>query len=225
MQKNIDIENTAILVDFDGTITTEDTNDKLIEYFWNYEVEEFLKNNSERDMTYVDFMDILFSKLRISEKRYLDFILKEIEISKGFIQFYREIKNLGIPIAVISGGFTNGIIPFLKKYGIDDMKIFANSLRFGKENITIDFYHNRNPRCCHIGYCGNCKTIHLNEFRRRYRQIIFIGDGITDEPVASKADIVFAKDKLLEYCNQHRIDCISWENFFDIGKIILKQIN
>ena len=225
MLKNIDIENTAILVDFDGTITSEDTNDKLIDYFWNDEVGEFLKQNNERDMTYVEFMDTLFSKLKITEERYLDFILNDIEITDGFMEFYSQLGDLGIPIVVISGGFTNGIMPFVKKHGIDEIEVYANSLRFEKENLAIDFYHNRNPRCCHIGYCGNCKTIHLNEFRRRYRQIIFIGDGITDEPVASKADIVFAKDKLLEYCNQHRIDCIPWEDFIDIRKIILKQIN
>ena len=222
MLKNIDIDKTAILVDFDGTITTEDTNDKLIEYFSNTAVEEFLKNNNERDMTYVDFMDQLFSKLRISEKEYLDFILNEIEISNGFIEFYKQSKELNIPVAIISGGFRNGIVPFLNKYGIDDMKIFANSLKFNKEDMSIEFYHSRDPKCCHIGYCGNCKTKHISYFRNKFQNIIFIGDGITDEPVASQADIVFAKDSLLEYCKEHRIDYIRWEDFIDISKIILR---
>lgn len=224
MLKNIDLKNAAILIDFDGTITTEDTNDKLVRVFWNDKVEEFYKNNDEKDMTYVDFMDTLFSKLKISEEEYLNFILNDIEISPGFIEFYKRAKQLNIPISIISGGFINGIVPFLDKHGINDIEILANKLNFNGENITVDFYHNRDKDCCSIGYCGNCKRKHVKEFKKDHQEIIFIGDGITDEPVASKADLVFAKDGLLEYCNNNNICCIAWKDFFDIERILFKAV-
>ncbi len=82
--KEIDLKDIAILVDFDGTITREDTNDKLVDYFWNKDIEKFLMENNERDMKYVDFMDELFSNIKITEEEYLDFILNEIEITDGF---------------------------------------------------------------------------------------------------------------------------------------------
>lgn len=217
------LNNTAILIDFDGTITTEDTNDKLIKVFTNKKIGKFQRLNNEREMTYVEYMDNLFSKLKITEEEYLEFILNEIELSNGFIEFYEEAKKLNIPIAIISGGFSNGIIPFLKKHGIGDVEIYSNHLNFEDDNISIDFYHNRDPKCCHIGYCGNCKTIHVNEFREKHENIIFIGDGITDEPVASQANIVFAKDGLLDYCKEHDIDAIPWNDFFDIKNEVFNE--
>lgn len=225
MFKNLDLNSAAILIDFDGTITTEDSNDKLVEYFWNDEIEQFYKENNERDMTYVDFMDSLFSKLKITEEKYLDFMLNEIDLAEGFIEFYQKTKELNIPCAIISGGFNNGIIAFLKKYGIEDIEIYANTLNFNGEDITLDFYHNRDPKCCHIGYCGNCKIRHVNEFKKKYGEVIFIGDGITDEPIANRADIVFAKDGLLDFCNKNKIDCIPWNDFFNIKRIIFEPTN
>lgn len=216
------LKNLAILIDFDGTITTEDTNDKLVQVFSNEEIEKFMKENDEREMTYIGYMDKLFSKLRIREEEYLKFILNEIELSPGFIEFYNEAKKANIPIAIISGGFSNGIIPFFKKHGIDDVEVYANSLNFQGNIISLDFYHKRYPNCCHMGHCGNCKTIHINNFKERYEKVIFIGDGITDEPVASQADIVFAKDGLLAYCKEQDIEAIPWNDFFDIGNIVFK---
>ena len=221
--KEIDLKDIAILVDFDGTITREDTNDKLVDYFWNKDIEKFLMENNERDMKYVDFMDELFSNIKITEEEYLDFILNEIEITDGFLEFYKKIEEHNIPIAIISGGFDNGIVPFLKKRGIEGIQIYANHLNFNGEDITVDYFHNRDPKCCHIGFCGNCKITHVEEFREKYKKVLFIGDGITDEPIANRADIVFAKDGLLKYCKEHDLDCISWEDFFDVEKIIFKE--
>lgn len=220
--KKADLGDIAILIDFDGTITTEDTNDKLVEDYWNDDIEKFFRENNERDMKYVEFMDGLFSKIRITEKEYLDFILNEIEMADGFLEFYRKIEKYNIPVAIISGGFDNGIVAFLKKYGIEDIQVYANHLNFNGDSITIDYFHKRDPKCCHIGLCGNCKISHVREFKERYEKVLFIGDGITDEPIASRADIVFAKDGLLRYCKDHDLDCIPWKDFFDIEEILFK---
>lgn len=220
MLQNMSLNDSVILIDFDGTITTEDTNDKLAVEFSNPEVEQFQRENNEREMTYVEYMDNLFSKLKMTEEEYLDFILNEIELTQGFIEFHEKIKKANIHCAIISGGFSNGILPLLNKYGIDDIEVRANKLNFDGKDLSLEFYHNRNPKCCTIGLCGNCKTKHINEFRERYKNIIFIGDGITDEPVASKADIVFAKDTLLDYCNENNLNCLVWDDFFDIDSIL-----
>lgn len=42
--KNIDFNELAILVDFDGTITTKDTNNKLVEVYGNDNNKQIQKN-------------------------------------------------------------------------------------------------------------------------------------------------------------------------------------
>lgn len=208
----------ALLVDFDGTITTTDTNDKLVDNHMNNKIKELL--DRELDMNYMNFMDSILKEVKITEEKYLEFILNEIGISKGFKEFYENSKKLKIPMVVVSGGFHNAIIPFLSKHGIRDAVVYANSLNFNGDNISITFNDGRNLDCCYQGPCGNCKVQHYEKLKEKGYKVIFIGDGVSDKAVAGKADIVFAKDNLGKYCIDNDIDFISWKDFQDINKII-----
>ncbi len=214
------IDKIAILIDFDGTITKRDSNDLLVEKLLSNRAEDV--SQREEDLNFMEFFSLLFNEINITEEEYLDFILKEVELAKGFYEFYKKAKSRNIPLVVVSGGFLNGIVPFLKKYGIEDMEVYANSLNFEGDTVTIEYYHNI-AECCDIGSCGNCKVLHYERYKSDGYKVIFIGDGITDRSVASKADIVFAKDGLLKYCNENNIDCIHWEDFNDISKVILGE--
>ncbi len=210
----------SILIDFDGSISKKDSNDLLVEKHLNNRVAEI--SSREEDLNFMEFFTMLFNEINITEEEYLEFILNEVELEKGFYDFYKKAKSYDIPMAVVSGGFENGILPFLKKYGIDDIDVYANRLNFDGDNVTIDYYHNLDD-CCDIGSCGNCKVIHYERYKKDRDKVIFIGDGITDRAVAGKAEIVFAKDGLLKYCNKNNIECIEWEDFDDISRIIFGQ--
>lgn len=209
--------NIAILIDFDGTITKKDTNDLLVKKLFNKNIESIILK--EKKLKFMEYFNLLFSEIKITEEKYLEFILNEVELNKGFYEFYINTKLYNIPLGIVSGGFINGIIPFLNKYGINDLDVYANKLNFDGDNITIDFYHNID-NCCEIGSCGNCKVLHYNNYKKDNERVIFIGDGITDRAVASKADIVFAKDSLLIYCKEKNINCIPWQDFNDINRYI-----
>lgn len=214
------LDKIAILIDFDGTITRKDSNDLLVEKLLSDRSEEV--SQREEDLNFMDFFSSLFNEIKITEEEYLEFILREVELAKGFYEFYKKAKSMNIPLAVVSGGFVNGIVPFLNKYNVEDMEVYANKLNFEGDTITIEYYHNI-AECCHIGSCGNCKVLHYEKYKKDNYKVIFIGDGITDRSVAGKAEIVFAKDGLLKYCNENNIDCITWEDFDDISRIIFSK--
>lgn len=71
-----------------------------------------------------------------------------------------------------------------------------------------------------MGPCGNCKIQHYENLKEHGYKVIFIGDGMTDQAVASKADIVFAKDGLEQYCIANNIEYSPWDNFQDINKLL-----
>ncbi|NLN14500.1 MAG: MtnX-like HAD-IB family phosphatase [Tissierellia bacterium] len=209
--------NFAILIDFDGTITKRDTNDLLVERY----VDPSIRDLSQRDggVNFMEYFGGLMSKVKITEEDYINFILNEIQLADGFYEFYLKARKLNIPLAVVSGGFENGIRPFLKKHGIEEVEILANRLKFDKDNLRIEFYHNK-ADCCDIGNCGNCKVLHYERYKKENDKVVFIGDGITDRAVASKADLVFAKDGLLRYCKANNLACIPWKDFDDISNIL-----
>ena len=214
------LEKIAILIDFDGTITKKDSNDLLVEKLLSNQTEEL--SQREEDLNFMDFFSSLFNEIKITEEEYLEFMLKEVELAQGFYEFYKTAKSKNIPLAVVSGGFANGIVPFLNQYGIKGMDVYANKLNFEGETVTIEYYHNIDD-CCDIGSCGNCKVMHYERYKNEGYKVIFIGDGITDRSVASKADIVFAKDGLLKYCNDNNLNCIHWNDFDDISKFIFDE--
>lgn len=221
MIKINDLDSVAILSDFDGTITTEDTNAKLIKYFGNEKTRERYNQYRKGEIHLLPYLELQYRDIGINEEEYTNFILNKIEISRGFKEFYENIKRHNIPFAIISGGFNNGITPFLKKHGINDIDVYANSINFGDE-VTLEYYH-KTPDCCKLGPCGNCKIKHYENYKEEDNIVIFIGDGVTDKPVAEVADIVFAKDGLLDYCKDNDIDCIPWKDFRDINKIIFNK--
>lgn len=217
-----DLSDIAILVDFDGTITTEDTNDVLVGKYGNEKVKEVDRKYDNGEIDLIDLFNGIFNEIKLTEEEYIDFILNGFELSDGFVEFYNNIKSYGIPFAIVSGGFDNGIIPLLKKHGIEDVTILSNHLNFKGRDITVEF-HDKDLNCCEFGPCGNCKVNHYRNFKEKYKNVIFIGDGSTDKKVANIASLVFAKDSLLEYCISKGINHIPYNDFNDINKIIFKR--
>lgn len=220
MLKDIDLKKIAVLVDFDGTITTEDTNNKMVSVYGNHNTDSIGDDFRDGKLTFPAYFQAVISELRLTEKEYINFLLEEIEISPGFLEFYRNIKEKNIPFGILSGGFENGIIPFLKMHGIEDVEIFANRLIFEGNKPHIKFLNGEDTHCCNKGPCGNCKINHYYNYKEKREKVIFVGDGVTDMPVANVAETVFAKDSLADYMDKRNIDYIPYDDFEDINKII-----
>lgn len=211
--------NTVILIDFDGTITDRDTNVEIINKFGDRKAVEIEKNHMSDEYDKLGVVQLIFDRIKLSEDEYVNYILNNFNLTEGFLDFYKEAKANKIDLAIISGGFTNGIYPFLEKYSIKDIPVYANSLSFQGKDIKVDFY-DKDKNCCANGPCGNCKVKRYEEFKNKYNKIIFIGDGHTDRWISHVSDIVFAKDELADLCKKDDIEYIEWENFHDIIKFL-----
>ncbi len=222
MLKNYD--NIAVLIDFDGTITDKDTNVELFKYRGNgsSKKEDIDKFSDTTEYTHLEKMRYIFQNIKITESEYKKFILDNFELNPGFKVFIDNLKKYNIPVAVISGGFINGIEIFFDKHNISNIEIFANKLIFDKDNLEIEFYDDIED-CCSNGPCGNCKIQRYKEYKKLRDNIVFIGDGFTDRWVAKESEILFAKSNLIEYAKKDNIPYIPWENFYDINSIIFEE--
>jgi 2-hydroxy-3-keto-5-methylthiopentenyl-1-phosphate phosphatase len=64
--------------------------------------------------------------------------------------------------------------------------------------------------------CANCKRNHLLTRSGDDHVIVYIGDGHSDCCPARYADIVYAKDTLLKYCEKENITYHRFETFRDV---------
>ena len=220
------LDKVSILVDFDGTITTEDTNEKLLRKYScidNNKKEKISKEFAEGKVDFATFFKTLIEEVKITETEYINFILNEIEISPGFVEFYNNTKRYNIPVTIVSGGFINGIQPFLKAHGITDAKVYANQLVFDKDNVSLKYYDGDNTDCCEYASCGNCKINRSKESSVDGQSLLFIGDGTTDKTVINYVDYIFAKDSLERYCIEKDVKYTSYKNFIDINNLLFNK--
>jgi 2-hydroxy-3-keto-5-methylthiopentenyl-1-phosphate phosphatase len=214
------MNNNVIICDFDGTITREDTVDKLLEKYatddWIFFENLWLENKIgsreclERQINCIH---------HFSNKDLKEFI-DSVEIDEHFPLLLKEIKELNLELYIVSDGFDLFISKILKKYGINNIKIFSNLLYLDNSTLKPIF-----PFCnkdCIFG-SGLCKCSILKELAKG-RQVVYIGDGKSDFCVSRHADIIFAKGKLADHCRDNNLCFYEFQDFNDIKvRLLLKE--
>jgi 2-hydroxy-3-keto-5-methylthiopentenyl-1-phosphate phosphatase len=116
------------------------------------------------------------------------------------------VKRRRIPTAVVSGGVDFYIHPVLERERID-WPVFSDSLIRGRDG-QLKVAHPHGHATCRL--CGICKAQLV--LGGSGRSTIFVGDGSTDRFAAEVADTVFARHRLLAYCQAHGIEALPFES-------------
>jgi len=209
----------AIVSDFDGTITLEDSNDLL---FLTHGTGENIKIEADycagiRSGRETNVRH--FQALQLGFRAYFDFLDAHIHIDPGFDEFLQHLRTHNAPLFIVSGGYRQGIQRILGEERAKDVQIFANDLLEQNGYLIPSGATNSNVCTEPIGPCGNCKKVCIETIRRQTNQkILFIGDGMTDRCAAQTADFLFAKEgcALAEYCQAHDFPYTPYKGFADL---------
>lgn len=204
--------NFTIFSDFDGTITTFDVLDLIIEKIYSRDTYIQMESNLiNGTLGYEQYLYDMFENVNYDYTQ----INKNI-VDCTFSDFYSWVKENSINFYVISSGFKKIIqhlIPYVNKNNIYANDIKVNSL--GTWDIVL---FNELDK----------KTINKNSIINQLKssnKTIFIGDGLSDFTVMGNVDILFAKKNSLLHkkCIKENCPHIMFENFSDIKKIILNN--
>ena len=204
--------NWRVLCDFDGTIALKDVTDSLLNRFaldgWE-EIEDDWKagriGSRECMLRQVDL-------IRASQDE-LDSHLDSIEIDPGFPAFVAYCKQRKISLTVVSDGLDYAIRRVLARHGIA-LPIVANhldSLGNGRYRLSFPF---ANEGCVKASGTCKCKIAQNPAGSRDMR--LLIGDGTSDQCAASSVDLVFAKDKLLSFCQEKALPYVAYRDFAQV---------
>jgi len=207
----------VFLVDFDGTITRQDTCVAMVDKFAHEDAKKLDELWASGKLTTQQCSEEAFKLMDVTEEDLRQFI-QGLEADLSFGDFINYARKEGHQVYIVSDGYDFTIDLVLKKYGWD-VKYFCNHLEFKDGQYVLGF-PNTNENC---NKCGTCKTDILTRFRPKH-QIIYIGDGYSDRCPVRYADAVFAKNQLLAYCRQEGIPALEYESFSDILDN-LKQIS
>ena len=122
---------------------------------------------------------------------------------------------------MVSDGVDYFIDKILAQYHLNNLNIISNHGEF-KDKFFEWSFPNDSKSC--INNAGTCKCEVLKRLHKQYKKICYIGDGVSDYCVADKADILFAKQRLLNHCIEKGIPFIEYVNFNDIKNKLLNII-
>ena len=117
-----------------------------------------------------------------------------------------------VPTVVVSGGLDFYIRAILAREGFD--LPFLSDTAHPNDGGRMRVEHPHGHRECR--QCGICKAQIVRGPVPAAERTIFVGDGSTDRFAAEVADIVFARRRLLTYCQKQGIPCFPFEEFHPV---------
>lgn len=209
----IEQEKPIILCDFDGTISRKDVTDILLSHFGNDECDQLEQQWLNGSIGSRECMSKQIALMDASLNE-IDEVLAQVQIDESFISFVQMAQRENINVHVVSDGLDYAIHSVLNRNGINSLPVFANRLLHDNDRSWRLEFPYQNSNC--IKASGNCKCNHLKEQRQFFNTVYYVGDGASDFCVSNRVDLVFAKDKLISYCQERGIKYHAIKSFADL---------
>lgn len=201
----------AILCDFDGTISTKDVGDTIVTTFSNADWEEAEEKFRKNIIGSKELYSVLYGNFDTPYEIIHNLLIEEIGLDPYFKQLLQYAQDNQMSFAVVSDGFKYYIDVLFEKFGIKDVPVYSNRMKFEEQGVSMEF-----PNSGGCGKCGNCKTSIFEKYKANHDLVVFVGDGYTDRCVGQRADILFAKDNLEKLCKENGWSYYPYNTFHDI---------
>ncbi len=209
----------AVVCDFDGTATMEDTADALSIQYIGYE--RWKRANDAFHAGEIAFEALLreiFEPIDASPDEVRAFAQAHVRFRPGFEQLLATCQREGIPFVLASGGLDIYIQPALEKLPLaltDCLELRANHAEYVTGGLALSFPYQHAEGAC--GTCGSCKGAVVKELQAKGHRVISVGDGNADRCMAGVADVLFARGRLLEWCRGAGHACTPFETLHAVA--------
>ncbi|KAF2459084.1 HAD-like domain-containing protein [Lineolata rhizophorae] len=212
--------------DFDGTITTQDSNDYMTDNI-GYGRQKRRQGNIDTLEGKITFRDSFKGMMDSVNKPYnecIDFLVQNIKLDPYFNEFFKWSLKNNVPVVVLSSGMEPIIKAILKNLigpDYDKMQVVGNNVkaRPGKSineegGWELDFHDDS-------GF-GHDKSLTLRPYAQLPQDqrptMFYAGDGVSDLSAAKETDLLFAKKghDLVTYCVKEDVPFTIFEDWRSI---------
>jgi 2,3-diketo-5-methylthio-1-phosphopentane phosphatase len=206
---------TLYLCDFDGTVAVEDVGNRFFGTFaadraaWEAILLDWVEGRAggrevlARECALVD----------LDPDRLAGF-LDGRRLDPAFAPFVDAARAQGGEVVVASDGLLTYIRPLLDRHGLAAVDARSNDARAEGRRLVPSFGTPEGEGC---GRCGTCKGAVLEALAPAFARTVFIGDGLSDRCAAPRADVVYAKHDLLDFCRARGIAAHPFATFADVA--------
>ncbi len=206
-----------LLLDFDGTITMDDSDlliadallggprarricEPLVRAYENLEIstEEYFEG-------YLRGLGASFEKIRETAK--------SVPIRPGLISLVDWCQKRDISVRVLSEGLRLYIEPIMRAAGVSNVPVSANEA-YCDDSGSYKVVPPADATSC--DRCLNCKGAHVRRAQAAGCGVALVGNGASDLCGARLADLVLARDTLLQHCLEFGLPCVAWTQFLEV---------
>jgi len=153
-----------------------------------------------------------YALIKEPRERLQEFVRQHIDVRPGFREFVRYCRDNAIKFVIVSSGLDFYIETVLVEIGMPDLELYCGRTVFTKDGIGIS-YTDPEGNTIDKGF----KDKYLFCLKRSARNLIYIGDGLSDLEAARCADHVFATGHLATLL---RAESVAWSCFIDFYDLL-----
>jgi 2,3-diketo-5-methylthio-1-phosphopentane phosphatase len=212
---DLDLERTAVFVDFDGTITQADSGVHLLERLGTADWHEISDAYARGEIGSRECLLDEWALLPHDEAR-LRAVAREVELDPGFVPLLSALRGAGAQVTVVSDGFGFYAEEVCASIGV---KVLTNRVDW----LTGDLEFPHEDRCCPCSTCGICKQAPIKDAQHAGLTTVLVGDGTSDRKAALLADIVFAKGPLARWCALSGVDHVAFDTLAEVHAALILE--
>ena len=210
---------TEIFCDFDGTITSVDGTDAMLEAFACPAWREWEDRWVRGEISSQECLARQVALIQVDRDRLVSFAA-DLPIDTGIVILAHRCAEYAIPLTIVSDGIDLLIEGVLRRHGLLHLPVFSNHLRWdesGMPSLSFPFA----AQGCESG-AGTCKcAIALPDGRST--GTVYIGDGRSDHCVSPKVHTVFAKGALQGWCARQNIPYEPFQTLTEVAEHLFPQ--
>jgi HAD superfamily phosphoserine phosphatase-like hydrolase len=204
----VDLKGAAVFLDFDGTVSTDDTGIHLLERLappeWMEVEQQYLAGGiGSRECMARQW------KLLPRNRQRIEAAAREVPLDPGFPALVAHLRAMGADVTMVSDGYGFRAAEVAREA---DLAILTNSIDWDAFEVVFA----GNGAACPCAACGTCKQAPLRAAQASGATTVLVGDGASDAKAAEIADFVFAKGTLADWCAREGIAHQRFTDLFDL---------
>jgi 2,3-diketo-5-methylthio-1-phosphopentane phosphatase len=205
-----------VFADFDGTVAVPDVTDLVLQRLAPALWEEIERAWLAGEIDAATCMRRQIALLD-ADPALLHEVLDSVELDPAFPAFAAWCESEGVRLSIVSDGVDYFIQRILDRHQLGDIPVFANAFGVSKTHYTLT--HPWFEENC-AAKQGVCKCAVTGDARS---PLIYVGDGRSDQCVARRADILFAKKSLATFCAGNSLAFTPFETFADVQAALIQR--
>jgi 2-hydroxy-3-keto-5-methylthiopentenyl-1-phosphate phosphatase len=209
----IDLSAASVFLDFDGTITCDDTGVYLLQRLappdrWHDLERRYIAGEIGSKACMIEEWALL-----PRDRARVERVVAEVALDDGFLPLVAALRGEGAEVSILSDGFGFRA----DQVGTDaGVPVITNAIDWASWEVRFP----NEVTDCECAECGACKRAPIRAARSRGRTTVIVGDGASDVKAAVVADLVFAKGDLADWCARNAIAFEPWDTLADVQRTL-----